>query len=376
MAGAMTNLRRKEMLKDVREIASVGVLLLVLAAGQGSASRAQEPTTAEQDVQRGRVLFLQGNYQGAVEVLRQAVTKKPDLAEAHYYLGMALYRLNIFDQAEPELREALKLRGNNYPDAHFGLGMLFFRKRENEAAVRELKTAIDQRNGSYPDASNVLGVIYFNQKNYGEAVVHFRHAVAGEPHRPEFNFNLGQAVEKELVEGTGSAPSGTWSEAIEAYRKAIESRGNYLLARRALGLALIGTDNEAAVAELQSVVQQIQPSPERMQLEEIIDLIKKPDDPDAHPEEISKVKGVGKIPPLHPTDEAVTQKVQGSVILSALFCYDKRVRVLKVVKGIGHGMDEAVVNTVRRIPYEPQQVGGRSVSERRLIKFDVTAARS
>lgn len=365
---------RKDMWKGVGLFVSVVALMLIVTLGQGRGNQAQEPTTAEQDVQRGRLLFAQGNYQGAVEVLRQALAKKPDLAEAHYYLGMALYRQNIFDQAEPELREALRLKENNYPDAHFGLGMLYFRKRESEAAVREFKTAIEQRNGSFPDASNVLGVIYFNQKNYSEAVAQFRQAVAGEPNRPEFNFNLGQAVEKELVEGTGSAPTGTWSEAIDAYRKAVESRSNYLLARRALGLALIGTDNEAAVTELQSVVQQIQPSPERMQLEEIIDLIRKPDDPAAQPEDLSKVKGVGKLPPIHAPMEAMRQKVQGSVILSALFCYDKRVRVLKVVRGLGQGVDEAVVDAVRRIQFEPSQVGGRAVSERRLIRLDFPAS--
>ncbi|MCX7752057.1 MAG: TonB family protein [Blastocatellia bacterium] len=349
------------------------IFLLVIAFGRGPAvSAQQEATTAEQDLQRGRVLFYQQNYSGAIEVLKQAIAKKPDLAEAHYFLGMSYYRLADYAQAEAALRTALKLKNENYPEAHFGMGMIHFRKREVDLAVREFQTAIEQRGGNYPDAFNVLGVIYYGQRRFADAIQSFRKAIEQRPEGPEVYFNLGMAIEQELVEGAGQqAASGlTWNDAISAYRKAIEQRGTYPLAQRALGLALIGVDNEAAITELGVYVQQVPQAQDRLQIEEIIDLLKKPDDPAAVAEELGKVPRVSKVVPVRLTEEAMRNKVQGSVVLSVLFCYDKRARVVKVVKGLGYGLDEAAIEAVRRVQFEPAVVGGRQVSERRLVKIE------
>jgi tetratricopeptide (TPR) repeat protein len=261
-----------------------------MRGGDPALSARQEATTAEQDLQRGRVLFYQQNYPGAIEALKQAITKKPELAEAHYFLGMSYYRLADYAQAEMALRTALKLKNENYPEAHFGLGMVYFRKREVDPAVREFQMAIEQRGGNYPDAFNVLGVIYYGQRRFTEAIQSFRKAIEQRPEGPEIYFNLGMAIEHELVEGAGANASGvTWNDAISAYRKAIEQRGTYPLAQKALGLALIGVDNEAAMAELGVYLQQAPQAQDRLQIEEIIDLLKKPDDPSAPVEELGKV---------------------------------------------------------------------------------------
>ncbi len=350
----------------------VFIFLSVIVLGRGpGASAPQEATTAEQDLQRGRILFYQQNYPGAIQALKQAITKKPELAEAHYFLGMSYYRLADYAQAEVALRTALKLRNENYPEAHFGMGMLHFRKREADLAVREFQTAIEQRGGNYPDAFNVLGVIYYGQRRFTEAIQSFRKAIEQRPEGPEVYFNLGMAIEQELVEGAGPATSGvTWNDAISAYRKAIEQRGTYPLAQRALGLALIGVDNEAAITELGVYVQQAPQAQDRLQIEEIIDLLKKPDDPTASVEELGKVPRVSKAVPVRPTAEAVKNKVQGSVVLSVLFCYDKRARVVKVVRGLGYGLDEVAIEAVRRVQFEPAVIGGRQASERRLVKIE------
>ncbi len=348
------------------------IFLSVLALGRDPAlSARQEAATAEQDLQRGRILFYQQNYPGAIEALKQAIAKKPELAEAHYFLGMSYYRLADYAQAEVALRTALKLKNENYPEAHFGLGMIYFRKREVDPAVREFQTAIEQRGGNYPDAFNVLGVIYYGQRRFTEAIRSFRKAIEQRPEGPEVYFNLGMAIEHELIEGAGSNASGvTWNDAISAYRKAIEQRGTYPLAQRALGLALIGVDNEAAMVELGTYLQQVPQAQDRLQIEEIIDLLKRPDDPAAPVEELGKIPRVSKVAPVRPTEEAVRNKVQGSVILSVLFCYDKRARVVKVIKGLGYGLDEAAAEVVRRVQFEPATIGGRQASERRLVRVD------
>jgi Flp pilus assembly protein TadD len=48
-------------------------------------------------------------YRKAVVFLLEAIRKNPRSATAHQYLGAALYKTGFYDQAEPVLREALKL---------------------------------------------------------------------------------------------------------------------------------------------------------------------------------------------------------------------------------------------------------------------------
>jgi tetratricopeptide (TPR) repeat protein len=357
------------MLKQRPPMTNALIVSLILVFSLGPLVRAQEQTTAEQDLQKGRILHIQGKTAEAIEVLKQALTKKPDLAEAHYYLGMSYYRMNQFEPAEGSLREALKLKNDTYPDAHYGLGMIHYKKREFDTAMRDFRTAIDQRSGNYPEAYNVMGAISFSQKNYAEAVKSFRKSLEQRPDSPEANLNLGQAVEKELVEGQGSGIA--WDDAVNAYRAAVKYRAEYAQAHKFLGLALIGSDNDTAAAELETFLQQSPPqSTERAQIEEVLDLLKKPDDPAMQVEELGKVAGVGKRPTPRPTPEAIKNKVQGSVVVVVLFCYDKRVRVVKVVKGLGNGLDETAVDSLRRTQYEPVMTSGRPTSGRRLVKID------
>jgi TonB family protein len=362
------------MQKAAKRAIGAVVVSLVLTLGQGICIRAQEQTTAEQDLERGRVMYTDGNFQGAIDVLKQALSKKADLAEARYLVGVCYYMMRDFAQAEPALREALKLKSDNYAQAHYYLGMSRYRQRDVDTAVREFHTAIEQRKGNYPEAYNVLGVIQYSQKDYAEAIKSFRKSVEEKTDSPQLNasyaFNLGMAIENEITKGAGDSPSVTWNDAISAYRQAIEQMARYPLARKALGLALIGTDNQGAITELETFLQQAPRSAERLQVEEVIELLKKPDDPAAQPEDISKIARVSKAPTPRPTEEAIKQKVEGSVIVSTIFCYDKQVRVVKVVKGLGHGLDESAIEAVRKIQFEPSQVNGSAMSERHLVKID------
>jgi TonB family protein len=61
------------------------------------------------------------------------------------------------------------------------------------------------------------------------------------------------------------------------------------------------------------------------------------------------------------TDEARSARVEGTVSLELEFTAAGDVRVLRVVRGLGHGLDEAAQRAALRIRFKPAQSDGRSV---------------
>jgi TonB family protein len=61
------------------------------------------------------------------------------------------------------------------------------------------------------------------------------------------------------------------------------------------------------------------------------------------------------------TEDARAQKIEGEVLLEVEFTASNDVRVVRVVRGLGHGLDEAAVDAARRIRFKPAQSSGRPV---------------
>jgi len=59
------------------------------------------------------------------------------------------------------------------------------------------------------------------------------------------------------------------------------------------------------------------------------------------------------------TSEARDLKIEGEVHLKVLFQANGRVQVLQVVRGLGHGLDEAAVNAAQKIRFKPAQREGQ-----------------
>lgn len=82
--------------------------------------------------------------------------------------------------------------------------------------------------------------------------------------------------------------------------------------------------------------------------------------------EFKPVVILSKPDPVYPP-EARRLHIQGQVSLSVLFESNGNLRVLKVVRGLGHGMDEAAVAAAKRIKFKPAERKGRPVDSKALI---------
>ena len=67
------------------------------------------------------------------------------------------------------------------------------------------------------------------------------------------------------------------------------------------------------------------------------------------------------------TDEARSARVEGTVSLELEFTAGGDVRVLRVVRGLGHGLDEAAQRAAVRIRFKPAQSDGRPVDSRATV---------
>jgi TonB family protein len=68
------------------------------------------------------------------------------------------------------------------------------------------------------------------------------------------------------------------------------------------------------------------------------------------------------------TDEARSARIEGTVTLELEFTAAGEVRVLRVVRGLGHGLDEAAERAALRIRFKPAQSSdGRSVDSRATV---------
>jgi Flp pilus assembly protein TadD len=76
----------------------------------------------------------------AVKSLRSCLKLKPDLAEAHFYLGWALHLRGEWKEAEQAYQRSLRL-ADSMP-ARFNLGNLYLAQERGEAAKREFETAL------------------------------------------------------------------------------------------------------------------------------------------------------------------------------------------------------------------------------------------
>jgi TonB family protein len=82
----------------------------------------------------------------------------------------------------------------------------------------------------------------------------------------------------------------------------------------------------------------------------------KPSDPAAA--KLIPAEIISKPTPVY-TDEARKLHVEGEVQLEVVFESSGKLRILRVVRGLGHGLDEAAVRAAEQIRFKPASQGGQ-----------------
>jgi tetratricopeptide (TPR) repeat protein len=172
----------------------------------------------------------------AIEAFSKATELNPDLWQAHYNLGGALYTEarerdfrgadDLMDRAVYHLVTALRLRpfesflGNIYKD----LGELFLHTRQYKYA-RRFFTRLIQHEEYGSIAHYYLGLTHFSMGRYNNAIHHYREFLKSEPK---------SALAYSKI-GLSHLELGEWDRAREACEHALRLESSNILARFSLG---------------------------------------------------------------------------------------------------------------------------------------------
>jgi TonB family protein len=67
------------------------------------------------------------------------------------------------------------------------------------------------------------------------------------------------------------------------------------------------------------------------------------------------------------TEEARRLQIEGEALVEVLFAASGEARVVRVMRGLGHGLDEAAVAAARGIRFRPAQREGGSVDSSAVV---------
>ena len=67
------------------------------------------------------------------------------------------------------------------------------------------------------------------------------------------------------------------------------------------------------------------------------------------------------------TDEARGLKLQGEVLLEVSFGANGTLHVNRVVRGLGHGLDEAAIAAANKMRFKPAMRGGQPVDSTAIV---------
>ena len=174
-----------------------------------------------------------------IAYLEQALAIKPDYADAHYNLGVALADNGHMKEAIAQYREALRLRPD-YVDAHNNLGGALRDTGRPAEAIEEFIQALRLDPGDYVAENDLAGMLVNTPGGLSEAVRHYEAAARLDPDSAAIQANLGYAL----------AAAGRLPEAVEHDERALSLDPRLAAVRYNLGEALM-REGRTAEAEAQ-----------------------------------------------------------------------------------------------------------------------------
>ncbi|NNF59410.1 MAG: tetratricopeptide repeat protein [Rhodothermaceae bacterium] len=163
---------------------------IVARIREGLAGGAERP---EARVVLGRALADMNAQQEAEQVLAEAITRHPEDAPAHFWLGEVRLRRGDARAAIEPLQRAVAL-APAFTEAHVKLADALAAAGQSEAAIARYREAVRRDPVRHPDAWNNLGFQLFQAGRFEEATAALQEAVALDPTLLEARTNLGAAL--------------------------------------------------------------------------------------------------------------------------------------------------------------------------------------
>jgi protein O-GlcNAc transferase len=157
-----------------------------------------------------------GQLDAAVASYRRVLEIKPDYAEAHTTLGVALRELGQIDGAVASYRRALEIKPD-LAEAHSNLGIALQALGQLEDAVASYRRALELK-PDFAEAYSNLGIALKDLGQLDNAVTSYHQALKIKPDFVEAHNNMGLALQE----------LGQLDDAIASYRRALEIQPRFI----------------------------------------------------------------------------------------------------------------------------------------------------
>lgn len=169
-------------------------------APQVSNNLPEDRARARAQLDKGKELYRNDQDAEAVLAFQEAVRLDPNLAEAHFRLGMGYESLGKRDEAEGEYKKAVEAykkyfeQNENDAEAHYALGQSYANLGQYSEAVRQYKEATKLKDDD-PDMFYDLGVAYTKLAQYDAAASAFSKSLEIDPDNYRAQDGLDEAKE-------------------------------------------------------------------------------------------------------------------------------------------------------------------------------------
>jgi len=178
-----------------------------------------------QTLNQGTLLYEQGDYRSAVDLLRQAAGISLNSFQAHYQLGLALREARLYEEALEPLAVALELNPKHL-QAHVALGDCHLKLGDGREAEAEYQRALDLQ-PDYAAAYDGLGRLMEALGRADDGVYYYQRAIEANAGYPDAYLHLGDLYQRQ----------GRLQEAVTLLLKAIQIRPDFASAYNRLGVA-------------------------------------------------------------------------------------------------------------------------------------------
>jgi tetratricopeptide (TPR) repeat protein len=251
--------------------------------------------------------------------------------------------------------------------ALYNLGLAQLKAGEYQKSVGSTSKALELK-PDWPDAYNNLGLAYANLKKWDEAVNAYRQAIRVAPDYAGALYNLGMAYIG-LGQGTLALPL---VEKLKPMNWNLQAR----LWNTIHNVKDPGTERPDAAAAATSTAT---PIPESSPPENVATIA--PDKPAPivecptpfyGPTDVTRMAlFAGELQASY-TDEALQNNAQGRIVLKAVLCGNGSVSDVTVEAGLPFGLTERTIEVMKRVQFQPAELGSKPVSV--MIKQEFVCA--
>jgi len=306
-------------------LVSLLLSLSLLTTGSPARVQAQRPDGAtNRDTARAIETYQQGDATEAIKLLQAIVKKRPDDADAWYYLGLALNSQGLIGNSRPAFEQCVRLRPDS-ADAHAKLAFALILANEPQKALTTAQRALELGDQS-----------------------------------PESHYVIAEA----------SLRTGATTKAVDEAETALRVSPNFTAAliTRSFAHCDLKLYSEAAA----SLEQFLAGSPGDMdaetwrgQLEELrrrISLESNPGPPIFTGKEVTQKARVLSKPEPQYSEAARRAGVTGTVVLRAVFSAEGEMKHILITRALGYGLTTRAVRAARQIRFTPATKDGTPVS--------------